>query len=78
MNWSTQAILILSAVAGPSSRNPLDTPASALAESIASRMAKKIEAAKNRGGSPMAFWGEIMATKYNFKHYDLLVVWLNV
>ena len=51
---SRHAILIRAAVAGESSLNEPFTPFSALAASIASFMPKKIEDARNKGGSPTA------------------------
>ena len=49
-----QAILIFSAVAGESNLNMLSKFSCSLADLIASLIAKKIDAAKNNGGSPTA------------------------
>lgn len=53
--WSWQAIRILAAVAGAFNVNKGSTPDSFLASLIASRIAKSIELAKNKGGSPTAY-----------------------
>ncbi len=52
-NWSTQVILILSAVAGDQKSNGSVIPFSYLALLIASLIAKKTDAAKYSGGSPI-------------------------
>lgn len=57
VNWSTQALRIFSGVAGLSSRKSFSILQSgflARAARMASLMAKKIEAARKRGGSPTA------------------------
>jgi hypothetical protein len=51
---SSQAIRIRAAVAGESSLNVPFSPVSALAAVMASLIAKKIDEARNRGGSPTA------------------------
>lgn len=55
VNSSVQAMRIRSGVAGLSSGNQPLQPTSALAETIASLMAKKIAEARKNGGSPTAF-----------------------
>lgn len=57
VNWSTQALRILSGVAGLSSRKSsvLRSGFLARAARMASLMAKKIEADRKRGGSPTAW-----------------------
>ena len=55
VNWSVQAIRILSQVAGLSIKNTPSSSLSFLADAIASLMAKNTEAARNSGGSPTAY-----------------------
>jgi hypothetical protein len=52
---SSQAIRIRAAVAGESSLNAPVKPFSVLAAVMASLIAKKIDEARNRGGSPTAY-----------------------
>lgn len=52
--WSSQAILILAEVAGEFQLNHPLNPASFRAAFTASLIAKNIEYAKNKGGSPTA------------------------
>ena len=60
VNWSRQAILIFSTVAGESSWKNVVCPLSLLAALIASFMAKNTDAAKNNGGSPTAYMCVLM------------------
>lgn len=55
VNSSKQAIRILSGVAGLSRGNQSLFPTSALADAMASLMAKKTAEARKNGGSPTAF-----------------------
>jgi hypothetical protein len=55
VNSSAQAMRMRSGVAGESSTNHPVWPASFRAAEMAALMAKRAEAARNRGGSPTAF-----------------------
>ena len=55
---SSQAIRMRATVAGESSLNAPVKPLSILAAVMASLIAKKIDEARNRGGSPTAFMKE--------------------